>query len=95
MTTLALEALRRAKAEKPVVFAASPRPFGEAGRLIVRSAQQAISQWNDQRSATIAQSMATADDFVGPPPPRQSTAVRLRYTYRGRGKPLPYPIDDE
>ncbi len=80
-----------------------PEPQGEAGKVLVRNAQEVFRQWAERAeiltaSAGLFVEGAVSDD--GAEVPYVSTVlepafyVKVRYKYVGKMKSVPYPFDD-
>ncbi len=71
-----------------------PEPQGEAGRWLIRNAEEVYRQWNEPAEVL----NAVSDD--GDEVPYVSLALKpafyvtVRYKYVGKMKSVPYPFDD-
>lgn len=80
-----------------------PEPQGEAGRRLLRKAEEVSRQWNERAeilSASIGLVTTGAVSDDGDEVPYVSLAlkpafyVKTRYKYVGKMKSVPYPLDD-
>lgn len=78
-----------------------PEPQGEAGKGLVRNAQEVCRQWIERAeilNASIGLVITGADSATLPyysVPQTRTFYVKTRYVFLGKGKPMPFELEDE